>query len=136
LEKRALLLALALLLSAGIVVLANLATDLVLGRKPLDDGTLGFIDAPDVAVLDLIFTGFPFYVLAALGESRPVLWVVGVVLTIASWAYAVWQVWRDSLTGFAGGADIGLGLIMIAAPFVILSILLGLRSTLRAPTDE
>ena len=51
------------------------------------------------------------------------MWVTAVVLTVAFWIYFNWQIWQDSLIDFAGGANIGLGLVMIAAPFFILVIL-------------
>lgn len=116
------LLAIALLVGAIIVLVANAATDLVLGRVPLADGTLGSIGAPDVAVLHLVFTSFPLVALALAGSRSLLLWAIAILLTALSWIYAVWQIWRDSLTGFAGGANIGLGLIMLAAPFAILFI--------------
>jgi hypothetical protein len=113
------LFALAFLLTAVTVFMGNAGTDLVLG-DPLFGGTpFGFIDAPDVLVLHLIFTGLPFFALALLAETRGLLWITAVAFSLLTWTYAAWQVWRDSLTGFAGGANIGLGLIMMGAPIVI-----------------
>ncbi|MBX3561126.1 MAG: hypothetical protein KF780_04865 [Sphingomonas sp.] len=116
------LLGLALALGALIVLLGNAATDFVLGRMPLADGTLGSIDVPDVAVLHLVFTSIPLVVLALVrSRSRP-LWAIATLLTALFSTYFVWQIWRDSLAGFAGGANIGLELIMMASPFAILII--------------
>ena len=100
----------------------NVATDLILGDS-IGSGTLGSIDRFDVALLHLFFTGLPFFVLAAKDDRRLAMWVTAVVLTVAFWIYFNWQIWQDSLIDFAGGANIGLGLVMIAAPFFILVIL-------------
>ncbi|HEX8363846.1 MAG TPA: hypothetical protein VF603_01020 [Allosphingosinicella sp.] len=112
----------ALAVSLAIVIIANAAIDVILGRIPLADGTLGSIDAPDVFVLHLLFASLPFIVLALAGSSARRLWSIALALTIASWIYVVVQIRLDSLTGFAGGANIGLGLIMLASPFVILAV--------------
>ena len=124
------LLALALLAGAALVVICNAATDLVLGRTPMADGTFGSIDAPDVAVLHLIFTALPMVALALAGSRSKLLWGGGIILTACFCAFATWQIWRDSQTGFAGGANIGLGLIMLASPFFII-LVLGAISAIR-----
>jgi hypothetical protein len=56
-------------------------------------------------------------------------------MSVGFWTYFVVQTWRDSLTGFAGGANIGLGLIMLASPFAILALLglIALASRIRRP---
>ena len=118
------LLLLAIAATIAIVFAANALTDLVLGDRLFGDSGLGFIDAPDVAFLHLAFTGLPFLALAVLGEGRRANWLVSIGLTLVSWGYAVWQVWKDSLTGFAGGANIGLGLIMMAAPVLITGVVI------------
>jgi hypothetical protein len=87
-------------------------------------------------VLHLIFAGLPFYALALVVERRPAFWIAASILTLASWSYAVWQVWKDSLTGFAGGANIGLGLVMMGAPFVIMVVLVAVSLTVRASSDD
>ena len=118
-SSRLRLVALATALTTAIVLLANIAADLALAQRPFENGHVGFIDALDVAILHFIFTGLPFFALAGCGEQRRTYWITAVSLTLVSWTYAVWQIWHDSLTGFAGGANIGLGLIMMAAPMVI-----------------
>jgi hypothetical protein len=120
----------ALAVALAIVIVFNAATDIVLGRLPLADGTLGAIDAPDVFVLHLLFTGLPFVVLALVGSSARLLWLIASALTACFWVYAVLQIRHDSLGGFAGGANIGLGLIMLASPFLIL-MMVGLAALLR-----
>jgi hypothetical protein len=127
------LFALAIALTAAIVLLANIAADLALSQRPFENGKVGFIDAPDVAILHFIFTGLPFFALAGCGEQRRTLWITAVALTLGTWAYAVWQVWQDSLTGFAGGANIGLGLIMMGAPIVIACVITAASLVSRPP---
>jgi hypothetical protein len=110
---------LAFVLAAAIVFVGNAATDIVLGEAVFGDDSVGSISAVDVLVLHLLATGLPFYALAAVGEARVSVWIVAAGLTIATWVYAVWQIWNDSLSNFAGGANIGLGLIMTGAPVLI-----------------
>jgi hypothetical protein len=98
----------------------------------LDEGSFGSIDAPDVALLHLVITGLPMFALALLDVRRIDLWLIAVGLQSAFWCYFVWQIWQDSLTGFAGGANIGLGLIMLASPFFTMSALAGWRAISRA----
>ena len=121
---------LAFALSGLIVVAGNAAIDLVLGRMPLRDGTLGSIDAPDVAVLHLVFTSLPFVLLALVGSRSRTLWSLAAVLTACFWGFAAFRIWSASLTGFEGGADIGLGLIMMASPFMIMAVV-GVAALLR-----
>jgi len=117
------LLALALILGGALVLIENAALDLVLGRAPLEDGTLGSIDAPDVAVLHMVFTSLPLVVLALCARQSKRLWGTAIALILCFSAFATWSIWRASLIDFEGGADIGLGLIMLASPFLILFVL-------------
>lgn len=125
------LLGLALIVSLAIVIVFNAAIDIVLGQVPLADGTLGSIDAPDVFVLHLVFTSLPFTALALAGSSSRLLWALASGLTVCFWIYAVVQIRLDSLGGVAGGANIGLGLIMLASPFLIM-LVVGLAALLRS----
>ena len=117
---------LALGLAGLFVLLGNAATDWVLGQRPFEDGTIGSIDAVDVAILELVFMGLPYFTLAACAERRPIMWAIAVAFTLLLSGFDTWQVWRDSLTGFADGANIGLGIIMTAAPLVVSAILAAL----------
>ena len=125
------LIALSLAITLLIVLVGNAGTDLVLGRAPFADGTLGSIDAPDVAVLHIVFTSLPFVLLALVGSRSRLLWSTATLLTACFWAYATFRIWSASLTGFEGGADIGLGLIMMASPFLIMIILGGVAALRR-----
>ncbi|HEY9553468.1 hypothetical protein [Allosphingosinicella sp.] len=114
---------LALLLGLSIVLVANAATDLILGKPLVADGALGSINAPDVAIIHFVAASLPMLVLGLFGPRSRTLWGAAILLTAAFWAYATFQIWQDSLTRFAGGANIGLGLIMIASPFIVLAAL-------------
>jgi hypothetical protein len=133
--SRPALLGIALALGVAIVLIGNAASDIVLGEPLLGDGTLGSIDAIDVAILHLLLTSFPFVALALAGSRSSRLWWSGIAMSVGFWTYFVVQTWRDSLTGFAGGANIGLGLIMLASPFAILALLglIALASRIRRP---
>lgn len=121
------------LLAAGLIVIASdAATSLAIGEPVISDGAFGSIDAPDVAVLRLFFAGLPLFLLAIRNVRRRTPWLLAIALTSAFWCYFVWQVWQDSLTGFAGGANIGLGLIMMASPFVTIVCLAAWRAWDRA----
>ena len=67
------------------------------------------------------------FVLALRGVRSVLMWAVAFILTAAFWAFSVWSIWRASLHNFEGGADIGMGLIMLASPFVTLGCLVVLR---------
>lgn len=130
-ESRLPLLILALGLGSAIVLLGNAATDIILRKPLISDGAFGSVDAPDVAILHVIFTSLPLFVLALKGSRSGVLWGVAVALAVLFWTYFVYQIWRDSLTGFEGGANIGLGLIMMVSPVVSLVVLAVVAAAIR-----
>lgn len=128
---RSKLLSAAIVATVAIVVVGNATIAFMLGWALVEQGSFGMIDAPDVAILHLLFTGIPMFALAVKGDARQSMWITAIGLSILSWSYFTWQIWRDSLTGFAGGANIGLGIIMLASPFAILLVLVLLSVALR-----
>lgn len=124
-RRKVRLVALAALLGVGTVVLSNIAVSVVIGRPVLDTNYVTVADLAITTILQSVFAALPMAVLAARGDTRRAMWVTAVLLTGVSWTYYVWQVWRDSLSGFESGANIGLGLIMLTAPFAILLVLKG-----------
>jgi hypothetical protein len=116
-KSRPRLLGAALAIGALLVLAENFAADLILGHRP---GGFGYIDAVDVAVAHFLVASLPMIVLALAGARARRLWATAILLSLLVSAYCIYQTWLDSLTGFAGGADIGLGLIMLASPFFIL----------------
>jgi hypothetical protein len=128
------LLGIALATGALLVLAGNLVADLVLGHRP---GGFGYIDAVDVAVGHFVDASLPLIVLALFGSRARLLWGTAILLSVLFWAYCIYQTWLDSLTGFEGGANIGLGLIMLASPFLILLVvgILSLVSGRKSPTS-
>lgn len=122
---------LALIIGCLIILVENMAADIVIGRTPFAGGSLGFIDAPDGAAFHLAIAAIPMLVLALSGVTRRWPWVLAILLPSLFAVFAVYQFWRDSLTGFAGGANIGLGLIMMASPFVTLGVIGGIALAAR-----
>ena len=62
-----------------------------------------------------------------LAEARRNLWLAAAIVTGLLWLFVIWSVWRASRHEFSGGADIGLGIMMLFVP-VIASIALAVVS--------
>jgi hypothetical protein len=112
------LLVLAGLITLMIILLGNVASKIAVGRHVFDEDALGFL-APDVLGLHFIFTGAPFFYLALRGERRRAMWFIAAAMMLSFWTFFVWQVRQDYLANFPGGANIGLGLMMLAAPVIV-----------------
>lgn len=112
-------------LSIGLVVMLaeNVAADIVVGRTPSTNGRLGFIDAPDGVLFHFVIAALPMLALALIGSSRRWLWAVAISMTALFATFAVWQLRQDYLADFAGGANIGLGIIMMASPWITLIVM-------------
>lgn len=123
--------ALALIVGGLIMLVENIAVDIVRGQTPFADGSLGFIDTPEGAAFHLAIASVPMLALALSGVTRRWPWAIAILLPSCFAAFAVCQLWRDSLTGFAGGANIGLGLIMMASPFITLGVIGGIALAVR-----
>ena len=91
-QSRGSLAVLSIILTTAIVVVGNASTAIVLGEPIVAEGSFGSIDAVDVAFLHFIFTGIPFFALAAKVDGRKLMWAMAITLTVASWAYAVWRI--------------------------------------------
>lgn len=120
-RRRLPLIGAALAIGLLIMLAENVAADIVVGRTPFADGRLGFIDAPDLAAFHFAIAVLPMLVLALIGSRRRWLWAVAIGMTSLFATFAVWQLRQDYLTDFAGGADIGLGIIMMASPWITLA---------------
>ena len=118
-------------MAIAIVVFGRVITDMIIGQPLLVSEFQSAGETLFTLALQTAFASIPMMVLALRGDRRAWLWAVAVALTGASWAFYAWQIWRASLVDFAGGADIGLGLIMIAAPFLILLAMKLLSMTVR-----
>ncbi len=105
-------------LGAFILVLGNMLNDAVLDEPLRVTIPFGFIDAVDVLVLHFMIATTPFLPLAVSGNKRRKLWLLALLLSALTYVYGAWQIWQDSLNNFAGGANIGAGLIMMTMPIV------------------
>lgn len=122
-RRRLPLIGAALAIGLLIMLAENVAADIVVGRTPLTNGRLGFIDTRDLAPIHYAIAALPMLVLALIGSSRRWLWSVAIVMTALFAIVAVWRLRQDYLADFAGGADIGLGIIMMASPWITLGVM-------------
>jgi len=128
-RRRLLLIGAALGIGLVIMLAENVAADLVVGRTPFTNRRLGFIDAPDGILFHFAIAALPMLALALIGSSRRWLWAVAISMTALFATFAVWQLRQDYLADFAGGANIGLGIIMMASPWITL-IMMGVMALL------
>lgn len=122
-RRRLLLIGTALGIGLVIMLAENVAADIVVGRAPFTNGRLGFIDAPDGVLFHFVIAALPMLALALIGSSRRWLWAVAISMTALFATFAVWQLRQDYLADFAGGANIGLGIIMMASPWITLIVM-------------
>ncbi|ATI82774.1 hypothetical protein [Sphingobium yanoikuyae] len=122
-RRRLLLIGAALGIGLVIMLAENVAADIVVGRTPFTNGRLGFIDAPDGVLFHFVIAALPMLALALIGSSRRWLWAVAISMTALFVTFAVWQLRQDYLADFAGGANIGLGIIMMASPWITLIVM-------------
>ncbi|MGJ8478841.1 hypothetical protein [Sphingobium yanoikuyae] len=122
-RRRLLLIGAALGIGLVIMLAENVAADIVVGRTPFTNGRLGFIDAPDGVLFHFAIAALPMLALALIGSSRRWLWAVAISMTALFATFAVWQLRQDYLADFAGGANIGLGIIMMASPWITLIVM-------------
>ena len=73
----------------------------------------------DVAPFQVGIVAAPFLVLAILGVRQRRPWLVGLALTFSLWGYYLFEGVRYQWSPDGSGANIGLGLIMLASPLVI-----------------
>jgi hypothetical protein len=101
-----------LALTIGIVLVSVTSVLTVM----LDNTTLAVTDDWGSALLMVGLVAAPFGLLAISGVTRRRPWFVAGALTLAFWAL----VWADvAIRPGAGGANIGLGLLMLLSPVVI-----------------
>ena len=101
----------------GVLVVGgtNLVFSLLTGRP--------FSFASDVDLMVLV--AFPFLILALLGARQWLPWVVGLVPTVALWGWYLYAGVSYQRNSDGSGANIGLGLILLASPLVISAICVG-----------
>jgi hypothetical protein len=76
-----------------------------------------FRDEWENLLLQALIVSIPFLLLAAFGITKRISWVAGIVLTVAFWSYYLLATLSSQDDGT--GANIGLGLLMMASPIPI-----------------
>lgn len=71
----------------------------------------------DASPFQVLIAGSPYTVLSVFGISARRPWFVGLCLTIAFWGYYLWKI--TTFNGI-GGADIGLGILMMFSPILVI----------------
>lgn len=75
--------------------------------------------ASDVEPFNALIVAFPFLVLAAMRNSDLLPWLTGLALQLALWGYALQNGVSYQRNPDGSGANIGLGLMIIASPIFI-----------------
>ncbi len=70
----------------------------------------------DASIFQVLIASAPFLLLALLGISARRPWVVALILTVAFWAFYAYVITRPYE---GGGANIGLGILMMFSPLPI-----------------
>lgn len=102
---------LALGIGIGVVAFTNLALSGLTGRP------LNFSFGVDL--FQLVIVAIPFLVLAMGGVRARLPWLTGLALTAMLWGYYLYDGVRYHWSGDASGANVGLGLLLLASPLVI-----------------
>ena len=74
------------------------------------------LDAPDVSLVQLAIAAFPYGVLIATNASWRA-WAGAVCITALAWGYFTYELAKPYA---GGGADIGLGILMLFSPGLVL----------------
>lgn len=83
--------------------------------------------ASDVEPVNAMLVAAPYLVLALTGARRVLPWIVGLAMTLSLWGYALYSGVSYRWDPDGSGANIGLGLMMLASPFIIAPIVLGVH---------
>jgi len=105
--------ALAIAISVLIVGGAVLAFSLLTGRQ------LDLEEESGVLLFQVLLVAAPFLLLALAGVRRRAPWLTGLALTLAFWSYYVFEGVSYQRHPDGSGANIGLGLLMMASPVFI-----------------
>jgi hypothetical protein len=79
-----------------------------------------------VIAFQSLLVSFPFIAVALTGTIKKAPWLVGLALTLSLWGYGLYRGVSYQWHPDGSGADIGLGLIMLASPLPITAICLGI----------
>ena len=108
-QKRMVLLLLALFLGATIIVVFSLIHGLITGDSLSPSG--GIVSL----AIQLVVVAFPLLILAIIGITAKAPWLTGIALIVATWGFFLYE----TVVRPSNGANFGLGMLLIASPFVI-----------------
>ena len=117
------LLVAALLIGIGVVAVQGILFSLLTGR-PLTYSS-------DVEPVQATIAAIPYLALAIAGARRGRPWLVGLSLTLILWGSLLYDGVSAQWYPDGSGANIGLGLIMLASPLFITPIVLGVHAAQR-----
>lgn len=110
----------ALLIGVGVVAADNLLFSLLTGRPVHFAG--------DVEPANAVTVAFPYLILALVGGRRLLPWAVGLAFTLGLWGYLLYDGVSYQWHPDGSGANIGLGLIMMASPIFITPLVLAVHA--------
>ena len=112
-------------LAIGLLVVAASVVIASLGGRPIQRDQLG--DEMPILAFQVFMVAIPFLVLATASISTRRAWIAGLGLTLALWSYYLLDALVLAVPG--RGANIGLGLIMLASPLLISIVCVALART-------
>ena len=84
-----------------------------------------------VLLFNGVWTSWPLVAWAVLARSRAPL-AAGLLVALLAWGYAGWDAVRYHIGGEGGGANIGLGLMLLALPALMLAVMAATHAMARA----
>ena len=87
--------------------------------------------AMDVEPVNAVIVAIPYFALALVGARTLLPWCVGLALTLLLWGYGLYSGVSYQWNPDGSGADIGLGLMMMASPFIFTPIVLCVHAARR-----
>lgn len=121
--SRAWLTVIALSIGVGVVAADSILFSSLTGRP--------MVFASDVEPINAVLVAIPYLGLAFAGAKRLLPWIVGLAMTLSLWGYALYSGVSYQWNPDGSGANIGLGLMLLASPFVISPIVLGVYALQR-----
>lgn len=102
-----------LALGIGFVTVATTSIGFSLTTGP----DLNLSEEWSIFLFQMLLVAGPFGLLALSGVNEKLPWVIGLILTLAFWGFYVGVVLATR--GDGSGANIGLGILMLASPLII-----------------
>jgi hypothetical protein len=102
-----------------------------LGALALLTGLPLSVEGWPIHLLNALGVAFPFGLLALAGVRTRLPWAVGLVLTFALWAWFIYEGVSYQWNPDGSGANIGLGMILLASPMIIATAVFAAHATQR-----